>query len=144
MNEPKEKDLGLSKDLICEECGFPKLHWELHSNSGWRLFDCGGQLHRCKQMKEQKWLDCIGKGWWNLVKPLIEQANLEGATILQVKEKFGGLRFYAEGSSLLNQMIDNAENESLKTCEECGKPGKLSSRRGWLKTLCEKHSVDKD
>ena len=55
----------------------------------------------------------------------------------QVKEKFGGLRFYM---TLYNEDLerDIAEAEKLasKTCESCGAPGK-SRNGGWIKTLCD-------
>jgi len=55
----------------------------------------------------------------------------------QVKEKFGTLRFYmTTGSNEMYNLIDEAEKESAKTCEFCGKPGKLRSG-GWLLTLCD-------
>jgi len=59
----------------------------------------------------------------------------------QVKEKYGTLRFYMNLSDArVEKIIDKAEALSAKTCEMCGKPGKLSStaqNRGWLKTLCD-------
>ena len=58
-------------------------------------------------------------------------------TVYQVKEKFGGLRFYIEaGSEEIHQRILQAERRSYLTCEECGRPG-LPNREGWIRTLCE-------
>lgn len=57
--------------------------------------------------------------------------------VMQVKEKFGGLRFYTDYSNdYLNGMIHMAECISYKTCEQCGKPGKPRSG-GWVLTLCD-------
>lgn len=94
-------------------------------------------------MPKAKWpYEVWGKesneGWSKLVDPLIEQAEKEGADILQIKEKFGGLRFYVSGpSELLRQMIDTAELLSYKTCESCGAPGEMRNSTYWLKTLCD-------
>jgi hypothetical protein len=59
--------------------------------------------------------------------------------VVQVKEKFAGLRFYYYGG---NEEIDNLVSEyeelSLKTCEVCGKPdAKVREKHMWLKTLCD-------
>lgn len=79
-----------------------------------------------------------GDGWKPLIEPLIAAANAEGSKIVQIKEKFGGLRFYVDSpSQWLQQMIDEAENKSFHVCEKCGKDGKLQTDRSWLKTLCE-------
>jgi len=57
----------------------------------------------------------------------------------QIKEKYGTLRFYVFGADdAIYRMIHEAEMESGKICEQCGKPGFLHTTRGgyWLKTLC--------
>jgi hypothetical protein len=41
----------------------------------------------------------------------------------------------------IDALIDAAEEESARTCEECGAPGLLrQSGRGWLRTTCETHA----
>lgn len=87
-------------------------------------------------------IEC-GDGWKHLIQPLIEQCKKEGATIVQIKEKFGGLRFYVSNASLgLCQKINDAEHRSYNICEVCGEPGKKYSPRGWIKTLCEVHGYE--
>lgn len=57
---------------------------------------------------------------------------------MQVKEKFGTLRFYLTAeTSEMDRLIDEAEKASAVTCECCGQPGKLRTK-GWLFTLCDK------
>lgn len=64
---------------------------------------------------------------------------VEQAVVLQVKEKFGGLRFYYDGGdSAIAGMVTMAEEWASHTCEECGKPGK-SRDLSWVKTLCDEH-----
>ena len=55
----------------------------------------------------------------------------------QVKEKYGGLRFYmtCDTDEIFN-LIEKAEALSLKTCEECGQPGEEKGG-GWIHTLCD-------
>lgn len=60
--------------------------------------------------------------------------------IAQVKEKFGSLRFYIGSSSdAVFDRISEAEKDSAKTCELCGKPGKIIGK-GWLMARCEECS----
>jgi len=62
-----------------------------------------------------------------------------GTVAVQVKEKWGGLRFYVSNSDdYINGAITLAESLSLRTCEQCGAPGKLRGR-GWVRTLCDEH-----
>lgn len=57
-------------------------------------------------------------------------------TIDQVKEKFGGLRFYYSGGDKdVAGMVYFAECLSYKTCQNCGKEGKCDNQ-GWWRTLC--------
>jgi hypothetical protein len=56
----------------------------------------------------------------------------------QVKEKFGGLRFYVDnGDASVHGMISLAESMSYSICEICSRPGRLR-KYGWFKTLCGK------
>lgn len=60
---------------------------------------------------------------------------------VQVKEKFGGLRFYVQAATDKHyNYISFAESMSYKTCEECGAPGKTYTD-GWHMTLCDIHAA---
>lgn len=60
----------------------------------------------------------------------------------QVKEKFGGLRFYmTQETPYISGAIAMAERLSFYTCEVCGDPGKQRSG-GWVRTLCNKHHLE--
>ena len=90
-------------------------------------------------------LACVGAGWHPLVSHLIDDLFELGwdGRVAQVKEKFGGLRFYVgAGNPVIWNRIQEAEKESYKTCEECGAPGQLRTD-GWMKTLCEEHGKDR-
>lgn len=68
-----------------------------------------------------------------------EQAVDELPTIVQIKEKFGTLRFYYDGgNSRVDALVEFAEAMSGKICEECGDKGSEDSV-GWIKTHCAKH-----
>jgi hypothetical protein len=64
-------------------------------------------------------------------------------TASQVKEKFGGLRFYTNGyTDEVSAMISMAESMSYRTCEVCGSPGRSNSY-GWISTLCDTHRLER-
>src|SRR5215204_6388210 len=93
-------------------------------------------------------LEAVGPGWASLVGKLydlIETASLP-VRVAQVKEKFGGLRFYYDITSegemlkiekeLFRTAVHLAEEVSFRTCEECGQPGSTAGSVGWIRTLC--------
>lgn len=92
----------------------------------------------------------IGEGWFQLVFDLVDDLEelWPDFKITQIKEKFGGLRFYVETykkdyvgqpaiESAFYQRIAKAEAESYTICEVCGKPGKLREDLSWNLTLCD-------
>lgn len=68
--------------------------------------------------------------------------------LLQVKEKFGGLRIYYRllpfSADDIGQRISAAcrvaENTSMVTCDVCGQPGVMRKREGWYATRCAVHA----
>ena len=70
----------------------------------------------------------------------MEEAEKKIPVAVQVKEKFGGLRFYVGGATdKSHNYITFAESMSYRTCEVCGSPGKTYTN-GWHKTLCDIHA----
>ena len=96
-------------------------------------------------------------GWYELIRTLCFQITQEIAgtqlkfQVAQVKEKFGGLRFYYSWDSepfddstsanlkfyTVNGMVHFAESFSYKICEICGNSGKLRQVNGWMTTQCD-------
>ena len=97
--------------------------------------------------KEDYW--CVGKGWSQILITLCDKIITINDTIevMQVKEKFGGLRFYI--GNIHNRfdeiyvLIDKAVEESFKTCESCGTKRNVTTSGGWLRTLCKKCRKEK-
>jgi hypothetical protein len=91
-----------------------------------------------------------GDGWFNIIwdlssklEPLIQKFIDENQDTelypkaAQVKEKYGGLRFYMTcDTDEISNLVEKAEALSLKTCEACGKPGEKRGG-GWIHTLCD-------
>jgi hypothetical protein len=91
---------------------------------------------------EDGWFDIL----WRLcgdLEPLVaefEQSSRHQFEILQVKEKFGGLRIYVNNADdAICQRIETTKQKSFSTCELCGQPGKLREGQ-WIKTLCDEHA----
>lgn len=109
----------------------------------------------------------VGDGWYELIKELMTKLDelrvqypkdFKGFRIAQVKEKFGGLRFYVNHypncgmpdmplkeffeNNPVERLITKAEQDSYSICEDCGQPGKLRNDRPWIRTLCDKCSLE--
>jgi hypothetical protein len=95
-----------------------------------------------------------GDGWADLLVELCQkiQSRLnilhkdlaKDIVALQVKEKYGTLRFYVSyHDELIELCIADAEKKSACTCEQCGKPGKLRGQ-AWLYTACDEHTRKED
>lgn len=87
-------------------------------------------------------LECAD-GWFQLLWDLcleLEQLGVpEDFEIYQIKEKFGGLRFYTSGSSIeAYNAVEQAEKRSYEICEECGSTEgvTVAAPRGWITTKC--------
>lgn len=103
----------------------------------------------------------VEDGWKELVKPLVDYVLDNGGAVVQVKEKFGGLRFYYDPPSErteeedklwqeFDQRVREAESKSYSICEFTGKSGRprTTSRWGWIKTVsdevAEREGYDRD
>jgi hypothetical protein len=84
-------------------------------------------------------------GWFSLLWEFgerIEKIKPENYKILQIKEKFGGLRLNGENESEeIKEIVREIESRSYTVCEFCGKPGKLRRPMVWIRTLCFKHYI---
>ena len=113
----------------------------------------------------------VGAGWHPIVMRLMASIDkmlsdelAAGFRVVQIKEKFGGLRFYwqvskvtgeededdwlpeaeedehrAELAHRISLLTQEAEDKCEKRCETCGEPGELRPG-GWLRTLCDRHA----
>lgn len=95
----------------------------------------------------------VGAGWYPILEALcaniqqhIDWKNREAEVVPQViveqiKEKFGGLRFYYQGGDdEISGMVRMAESWAANCCEECCAPGKRRDG-GWIRTLCDFHEA---
>jgi hypothetical protein len=97
----------------------------------------------------------VSTGWWPIIENLcaniqshidwrIKQGqDIAQVEVNQIKEKFGGLRFYySGGDDEISGMVRMAEAWADVACEECGAAGKRRSG-GWIRTLCNHHEAER-
>ncbi len=95
------------------------------------------------------WVD---DSWYNLIYNLSKDINNIISLMppdkqlnyyaVQIKDKFGGLRYYVSASTPeINELISIAENESYTICYGC--TGKIDKKKDWNTNHCEKCSTIK-
>jgi hypothetical protein len=85
------------------------------------------------------WLDLIDELCRTLKTHMDAHPELPPLKVRQVKEKFGGLRFYySGGDTACREAVAAAEGRSMSTCEVCGQTGTLGGER-WLSVRCLDH-----
>ena len=101
-----QKDLPMSQTCMC---------WGVETGDGW--YDIIDVL--CHQI--QWYLE------YNL--PEDEDPEVVNVQAVQVKEKYGTLRFYYNGGNeFISGLVSMAEGMSGRTCENCGAPGNAAAR----------------
>lgn len=93
-------------------------------------------------------LDCLEPGWRKafgtqiceeLRQALLKANLLSKYHIMQIKEKFGELRWYDGGGiEETEQIIHKYRELSRHTCYVCGAPGEIINDDGWDVTMCPK------
>lgn len=88
------------------------------------------------------WRKAFGKDMCEEIRRVLVKANyLNKYRVLQVKEKYGSLRWY-DGcvplsiSRELQDVIDKYEEMSVRTCIRCGRPATKISL-GWISPWCD-------
>lgn len=137
----------MKQELDEELCAkYPKIFANRHGDMKQTLmcwgFECGDGWYKildslCRQI--QNHID-----WKNEQRDKFQQGN--GCTqvvAMQVKEKFGGLRFYYDGGDdTIDGMVRMAESWAANTCETCGESGTMR-HGGWIRTLCDRHEEER-
>jgi hypothetical protein len=147
----KDRNAGMQHTAMC---------WGICTGDGWyNIIDilCGKLTsdYRSAESRYDFIKDKVGQPKWSGSKELITQEQIDTAkarldeealrvpVASQVKEKFGGLRFYVQAATDKHyNYISFAESMSYRTCEECGAPGKTYTD-GWHTTLCDAHAKER-
>ena len=105
---------------------------------------------------EHTWADDIPEGWRlafgdqmiEELDQLLRKYNFRDEyRIVQIKEKFGGLRWYdddgfpEEGYEEYRDWLCKYEDLSFKTCIDCGRPA-IGFTKGWIVPLCRECMKD--
>jgi hypothetical protein len=94
------------------------------------------------------WGIAFNKGWFKIIYEFCKNVSSLGEIgfkFVQLKEKFASMRVYYDLKSKdkkiqkkVNKFVRIAEEESGKTCENCGTKEKVTTEgRIWLQTLCK-------
>lgn len=107
-----------------ESDGSPIDYWGIECDNGW--FGIVDDLAAACEAEIQKLVDAgIESHAW--------------PRSAQIKEKFGGIRFYVNGpldESVRALIREAADETSFHVCETCGEPGELRGQ-GWVHTACD-------
>ena len=109
-------------------------------------------INYIQQTNPYQYAFAVGDGWYKLIYELVHDIRINDlkkgdwiTKATQVKEKFGGLRFYVTGTSDKNwALIRNAEQKSYAVCEETGSEVEVGTwNNGWVRTMCRKEALRK-
>lgn len=98
------------------------------------------------------WGISVNIGWFSIIELLCESMQryvdsnkIDQIEFVQIKEKFGTLRIYANyHNEDIQKMIDVAEILSGKICEDCGSVKEVSqNKQGYILTLCNRCRKDR-
>ena len=85
---------------------------------------------------------CVGKGWHGLIDEFYDKYPEEWVN--QVKEKYGRLCLYHNGSDESTDLELSIRERSSGMCEQCGARCTTTVLRGWMWTLCDLHAKEKE
>ena len=109
-------------------------------------------INYIQQTNPYQYSFAVGDGWYKLIYELVHEVRVNDlkkgdwvTKATQIKEKFGGLRFYVTGTSDKNwALIRNAEQKSYAVCEETGSEVEVGTwNNGWIRTICRKEALRK-
>ena len=91
-------------------------------------------LEMCEDLRNQAY-DELKRAWtWKLCEMRPSQ----------IKEKFGGLRWYGSAYGRGQDLIDIYENISYEVCIDCGSADSTRITSGWISPVCLKDIISKD
>lgn len=109
---------------------------------GWRhLIETVCEVIDYKRQQSEKQLEMArATGAHDYAERKEKITNTIWPAVVQIKEKFGTLRFYCMyTTSEENAYLEFAEVFSGSICYECGAPGKPTEIYGYIRTLCNEH-----
>ncbi len=93
------------------------------------------------------WRIAFGEQMCDEIQKALEKADFVNKySILQIKEKFGSLRWYTSGvprDSEIYDIVDKYEELSENTCIVCGKRATYMTT-GWICPYCDEHVPHKE
>jgi hypothetical protein len=134
-----DRNSDMSKTAMC---------WGFECGDGWYpLIDtlCAsliGRVRYLRSLTDSEYVKSFSTEKMESFNRDLAEAESSIPVAVQVKEKFGGLRFYVDSANDEQYaIIGFAESMSYRICEECGTmhDTKLYNL-GWMRTLCPTHA----
>lgn len=120
-------------DLLDKLCNLIQGHLD------WRIRSIELTLKFNKDLAEDAKNNFEDREPWMTREPRAIPERIEQVRATQVKEKFGGLRFYYNGGDeYVRGLVTMAEEMSYRICEVCSDKA-APTQGGWIRTLCEEH-----
>lgn len=142
----KQRGLPMSQTYMC---------WGIEVGDGWyKLIDSLCEFitnhYKCNpEVINTELADKLYKEWKTLInnnngkeadkvyKQMRSNEEVLIPQVIQVKEKYGTLRFYLDSSSdYLEGAVSFAEDLSYHVCESCGTMKNVSASTGWISVRC--------
>lgn len=117
----RQKNLPMTQTCMC---------WGIECPDSWyTILDC-----LCWKIQ-----DCVDNPPKSFINGKWVGDEVKQVEAVQVKEKFGTLRFYTNsGNKVIEELISMAEALTSCTCAKCGSNDNVKCTGGWVTYLCEK------
>lgn len=140
-------------DILDALCGNIQHHIDWQRSKRARALRLNRKIKKAIELNSvEPILDEYSGDWWvNRCEIILRDKKYEPVPdkvhqviAMQVKEKFGTLRFYYNGGDdQVYGMVCIAESMSSRICEVCGNKGKRR-QGGWIQTLCDEHAKGRE
>lgn len=128
----KKKQRRLKNKKLCEH--YPFLTLRHYNDKPFTEYDFT-EL----DMMEDGWRKAFGTQMLEEIRTAALKTNsLDTIRVIQIKEKFGGLRFYMDAPREIQDIINKYEKLSYSYCMFCGAHAHERNDGYWIYTLCDK------
>lgn len=143
----KKKKIKQRNKYLCKRYPFliprhiwtDKVVWEVHK-SDWRY--APKYSYTLLDNMPEGWRKKFGESFCEeLREELIKFNFLNKYRVLQIKEKYGELRWYDNGipiGSKIYDIINKYSELSTHICIHCGRPAEIINYMGWYEPICDK------
>lgn len=119
---------------------------KVYKSKFWRQWFRNTSSFGPKFMRKNRFTIWLEHKIWKLTKDKLKSVKREELygkipfNVTQIKDKYGGLRFYYDGGDEnIDAMVSLTESLSYRTCEFCGTTRNVEQTdKGWIYTVCKR------